>query len=101
MTGIAGERGESSPFRTKINSSHPPLTAVSTAYTNHSLRSFTHQSSGPAFDHVAVSGWALARRMPVQCRCALAGTADSRIRVTTALVCRAEPEVQAEVLRRR
>jgi hypothetical protein len=39
-------------------------------------------------------------RMPVQCRFALAGTTDSRNRVTTLLVSRAEPEAKVEALRR-
>jgi hypothetical protein len=39
-------------------------------------------------------------RMPFQCRFALAGTTDSRNRVTTLLVSRAEPEAKVEALRR-
>jgi hypothetical protein len=41
---------------TKINSLHPPLTAARTAYATPPFPPFSHhQSSWPAFDHVAIS----------------------------------------------
>jgi hypothetical protein len=43
---------------TKISGFDPHLPTIWTAYATHqSRRSFTHQSSWPAFDHVAICTW--------------------------------------------